>query len=97
VENRSIGATEFEKELRDQPAVFFEHLKILLGAARERVWVIIQNKYFTSFTDAQALVKVYDHLNKILSIFEAYQLPLPEKKDEPAPAKSKRRLALIEK
>ena len=80
MENRKIGAATFEKELTQEPAIFLERLIILLGAARVRVWVIIQEKKFNGFTDAQNLVKAYDHLNKILSIFEAYQLPLPEKK-----------------
>ena len=94
MENSKIGATEFENELTQEPAIFLERLRILLGAARERVWCIIQEKKFNGFADAQNLVKAYDHLNKILSIFEAYQLPLPEKKEEEIDAKGSKQAVL---
>jgi hypothetical protein len=90
-------STYLAAELEKDAANYVSQLKGLLTGSRLMVWTIIQNKKFVGFTDAQNLIKAYDHLNKVLSIFEAYQLPLPEKEEEAPKKADKRQAALVAK
>lgn len=68
--------------LEQAPDQFLGALKEGLTTCRSMVWSILQNKQFVGFTDAQNLVKAYDHINKTLQIFSKFQLPLPLKNEE---------------
>ncbi len=59
--------------LEKDPAIFLEALKQRLVEARMMTWQIIATKRFTGFDDAHNLVDAYDHLNKVISIFQKYQ------------------------
>ena len=61
------------------------------------VWQIIATKKFSSFDDAHNLVDAYDHLNKVISIFQKSQLPLPLKDKEPEKKTDKRQGVLVTK
>jgi len=63
--------------LRASPDEFLANLKEGIITCRAMVWSIIQAKQFDGFSDAEGLIKAYDHLNKTLSIFSKFQLPLP--------------------
>jgi len=65
-------------EALDQaPGVFLSTLKEGLTTCRAMVWSLILTKRFDGFEDAEGLIKAYDHLDKTLSIFSKFQLPLP--------------------
>ena len=56
---------------------YLQELNSRLASARLMVWQIVEKKQFAGFKDAKNLVEAYDHLNKAISIFQTYQLPLP--------------------
>lgn len=68
--------------LKGAPDAFLNTLKEGLTTCRAMVWSIIQNKQFDGFADVEGLIKAYDHLNKTLSIFSKFQLPLPGMSEE---------------
>ena len=68
---------ELKNALELDPAYFLQELKNRLVQARLMVWEIIETKHFSGFKDADNLIKSYDRLNKIIAVFESYQLPLP--------------------
>ena len=73
---------ELKNALELDPAYYLEELKKRLTEARLMVWEIVETKHFSGFKDAKNLVDAYDHLNKVISVFESYQLPLPGIDDE---------------
>ena len=83
--------------LEKDPAIFLEALKQRLVEARMMTWQIIATKKFTSFDDAHNLVDAYDHLNKIISIFQKYQPALPLKERETDKKRDKRQGVLVTK
>ena len=68
--------------LNQAPDQFLTALKEGLTTCRSMVWSIIQNKQFDGFSDAEGMIKSYDHINKTLQIFSRFQLPLPLKTEE---------------
>ena len=80
--------------LNQAPDQFLTALKEGLTTCRSMVWSIIQNKQFDGFSDAEGLIKAYDHINKTLQIFSKFQLPLPLPKDRPATDEEKEQAAL---
>jgi phage-related tail protein len=68
---------ELKNALELDPGYFLEELKKRLTEARLMVWEIVETKHFGGFKDAKNLIDAYDHLNKVISVFESYQLPLP--------------------
>jgi hypothetical protein len=78
---------ELKNVLELDPVCFLEELKKRLTESRIMIWEIVETKHFAGFKDAKNLVDAYDHLNKVISVFESYQLPLPGI-DEQSKAKS---------
>lgn len=74
---RAVKQKQVNDALKDAPDAFITTLKEGLTTCRSMVWSIIQNKQFDGFADVDQLVTAYDHLNKTLSIFSKFQLPLP--------------------
>ncbi len=83
--------------LETDPAIFLEALKQRLTEARMMTWQIIATKRFTGFDDAHNLVDAYDHLNKVISIFQKYQPSLPLKDKAEEKPKDKRQGVLVTK
>ena len=89
---------ELKNALELDPAFYLEELKKRLTEARLMVWEIVETKHFSGFKDAKNLVDAYDHLNKVISVFESYQLPLPgiDGKNTPAPDAYQTKLSIVE-
>ena len=89
---------ELKNALELDPAYYLEELKKRLTEARLMVWEIVETKHFSGFKDAKNLVDAYDHLNKVISVFESYQLPLPgiDGKVAPPPGPNQTKLSIME-
>ena len=87
--------TELKNALEGDPSFYLKELVQRLTEARKMVWTIVETKRFAGFEDAQNLVKSYDYLNKTLSIFQSYQLPLPVDKEKQTDPGSNATLSML--
>jgi hypothetical protein len=89
---------ELKNAMELDPAYFVEELMGRLTEARLMVWEIVETKHFGGFKDAKNLVDAYDHLDKVIRVFESYQLPLPgmDERSKAKRSKDQTSLGLVE-